>query len=99
MLLVSYIKEAREFLATHNWIQNHTSDGVGGYCAYGAICTSLRNIQDDHHATENKVLDALERCLPLGTTGIIAYNDTYGRTKEQILEIFDCAIENLEKNG
>ena len=76
--------EAKE-LVENGWIQHRLTDGQGNYCAAGAI---------EHSAcyTSQSTLEIIDFMCDLVGGPLSAYNDAPGRTKDEILALFDRAI-------
>lgn len=60
------------------------------FCAYGALCRAGMGQPDtinyfDVACTEDRALDALDQHSPTG--GIVSFNDTPGRTKEEVVTL------------
>lgn len=88
--LLEVLRKAREVLVTDGWCQNELISSAGAHCAIGALhqaveykatvvpcILALRNVMSDPEKYHN---------------GLTKYNDTPGRTKEEILALYDRAI-------
>lgn len=98
--VTNILKKAKALIQTHGWQQDNYGDASCGFCALGAIRVatsgSVNVPYDDNYGT---YYDA--RMIFRHTIGgpIPSWNDTAGRTKEDVLEAFDKAIELSRKQG
>jgi hypothetical protein len=77
------LREARALLIKGGWIQD-TWESFGAHCASGAIRAVVRKY-DLPLDVKIKVSDRLQRTIHCN---IVSWNDTYGRTQEQVLRAF-----------
>jgi hypothetical protein len=89
---MSKVKEilvkAKDILCTKGWIQG-TFEKDGACCALGALGNATGDVAGCYF-DEVEAEHVLRRVVPNGR--IVAFNDTPGRTKEEVLEAFDQAI-------
>lgn len=67
-----------------------THDKATHFCAFGAIIKAEPDLNLRWEA-----IAYLHKQLPL-TTDLISFNDTKGRTKDEVLALFDLTIQQLE---
>jgi hypothetical protein len=87
------LKEAREMIS-QGWIQGSYSRaeaGVTCFCAKGALFGACEDI-----STALDLAYLLEDDLPEGYGGLVSFNDEKGRTKEEVLALYDRTIARLE---
>lgn len=81
--------KAAAYIREHGWIQGDyfvsKTDQTGACCALGAIRTTLEEANDECLLAQ---AFAQEVGLPQ-TYGIHRWNDAPGRTKEEVLAVFD----------
>ena len=87
MKTVDVLKQARQNIVEYGWIQGQYRTDEG-YCALGAIEDVPVGDQ-----TRLGAIGALLNQVPVTFGGVAIYNDAEGRTKEDILGLFDRAIE------
>ncbi len=73
-------KAAADYIREHGWCQGTFVNKNGCVCAGGAINRAC--IRDSH-----LLYDAFDS--EIGTTNTFGWNDTPGRTKEEVLAVFD----------
>lgn len=102
---VAVLTMAREVLVTNGWCQGQYQSAAGEVCALGALSHAAW-ILDPHHGSGDHeeetigAIYALDAALPADFPhkGMIArYNDTEGRTLQEILDLFDRAIEGVKQ--
>ena len=82
--VADHLLRARARIVRNGWRTNGLGSAWGPVCAIGALTLEGGDWDAAH--------DLLRDALPY-PTGIINYNDTPGRTKKEILALFDRAIE------
>jgi hypothetical protein len=96
---VELLKAAKVVLNDYGWIQGDTGNRHVGFCALGAVREAATG-QDFGIAAmilRPNAYDALvdasrsEALVPVST-----FNDTPGRTKDEVLALFDRAIAQVE---
>lgn len=95
---------ARNILKTP--INEKRSDAVE-FCMVGAINRATFNGRKKNYDydTRIEIFKAFEGCIsvyppgfPASRSDLIVFNDRAGRTKEEVLEAMNCALENLKKS-
>lgn len=102
---VEVLTEARRLIAEKGWCQKawcilpdgkRVADNEGlvttaacAFCADGAVIAASRDL----HTGDVDAVFLLDRALGEGSVGVIAFNDEPGRTRDQVIAIFDRAIE------
>jgi hypothetical protein len=69
---------------------------LGSFCAVGAINVVEKadyNPDTETSALQQKTFDTLVEFLPFSVRNIPYWNDAIGRTKQEVLAVFDKAIE------
>jgi hypothetical protein len=92
-LVEDHLRRARQHLVDFGWIQNSATTGQGS-CAAGAILYF-----EDVRRSPVPTLDYLTKALPCGDYLIARWNDQPGRTKEEVLMLYDRAIKAAHKDG
>jgi hypothetical protein len=98
------LQEARA-LVEQGWTQgpyHAVVDGMDCYCALGAIYTvvglpCLSHRANAHRGAQGALDWAAKRVSHGKTASAIVYNEQPGRTKEQVLHLFDVALEIASK--
>ena len=85
--------EARSLIQRCGWAQgSYAAYGEGkqviGYCALGAICATHASPEIRHIA----IMRLSEQTIQYNGSDIVSYNDAEGRTKEEVLAVFDAVI-------
>lgn len=97
--------EAKTLIINHGWRQGGYGGPTTGFCAAGAINWVFPYYDDetftkDVYSEARRYMErAVEKRKPFCTlqgVALIAYNDDIGRTKEEILVIFDEALALAE---
>lgn len=90
-MLKQYLLHARELIDKHGWVQGVYGNPEKGFCIIGAIS---RACWDDGvtFETQTAMEGDLQRHAP-GYESLVAFNDAKGRTKEEVLALFDRAIQ------
>lgn len=79
--------ETKRVLQTHDWLQGRaTNANHTAFCLLGAIEHVGAALYLRECAT-----NIIRRMLP--NSGIAQWNDTYGRTKEEVIDLLNQAIE------
>ena len=94
------LKEARDLL-NKGWTKGMYTDMNGAYCAVGA----LRQVATGDYGLEH-VVPMLFECIPNHPSEfrewwnqwdeIVSFNDRLSTAKEDVLALFDCAIQKAE---
>lgn len=92
-----FLKGAAELLVTKGWCQGDYSDGAGRSCALGAMSFATRNARG-RTPLWSELCDWLR--LGAGTDCIPTWNDTPGRSAEEVIRAMDAAyILALQEEG
>ena len=75
-------RAAADYIREHGWCQN-VLESDGRVCMYGAI----ERIAPEHDNRSRMLIEALRENVPEYL--IAQFNDASGRTKEEVLEVFD----------
>jgi hypothetical protein len=102
---VELLKSAKDVILQYGWVQGTQGDRESGFCATGAIWEAAgyrvpSGLSDvarwqvlvEAQAAESVLFDVLRNLL----IGPRVFNDTIGRTKEEVLALFDTAIARAE---
>lgn len=94
------LRNAIDYLKTHGWIQGYDFDDEGGCCAFGAIRAV---VGDDNRAftceqARNRASNAARAFYRVTGTDMASYNDTLGRTKDQVINALEIVADALEKD-
>lgn len=99
------LTRAKVLLVDREWIQyvysKDTYGCVGGpvspsavcFCSLGALCTAALNGPCSKEVL--KAVAVLNSCLD-ADNDLVSFNDALGRTKEEVLGLFDCAIKKAQ---
>lgn len=82
------LERAKNLINAHGWTQGTYGSEDEGFCLMGAVSRA----NDD--VIPWGAIDHLVSAL--GSEQIIGWNDTFGRTKEEVLDLFDRTIARLE---
>lgn len=96
-----YLVEAKNLILNHGWVQGGYGNERQGYCAVGALTQVQNNLvergvdETEAFAAFMEADSAIEDALRQHgyVTAIPFWNDASGRTREQVLEIFDAAAQ------
>lgn len=94
--VVRDLRAGRERLVTHGWCQHQTRDGERR-CALGAVLTVT---MDKRCKKASITLErALREKLSRPFVSVASWNDEPGRTVEEVLALYDFAIERELAHG
>lgn len=88
--VVKALQHAADLIEKKGWIQGSYGDHVHGFCSIGALNT-VADPDVYYQATQRLAITVPEefcRRLKPSIQRIIEYNDTPGRTKEEVLQLF-----------
>lgn len=88
--------EARSLIQDVGWTQGTYAtyaegNKVIGYCALGALSATHAGPEIRHDA----IMRLSKQTVQYNGSDIVSYNDAEGRTKEEVLAVFDQAIESV----
>lgn len=83
------LKDARDLIEKHGWVQYKMGSRGEGYCVVGAIVAVTSSNQE-----AVMTFEALGRAAD--EYSVAQWNDIPGRTREQVLGLFDKALGALE---
>lgn len=93
------LKEARRLLAEVGWCQYYSCERdetgtITAYCSIGAVYAAAGT---DFSGPFRDAKRLLERQIPYAARwcGVAGWNDTKGRTKREVLALFDRALAAL----
>jgi hypothetical protein len=94
---------ARDLIIEDGWCQGMYSSWAGARCAVGAIRFSIGNLEGKAKVLD-KAIKRLASTLPVDyraqqafSDAIVNWNDTKGRTKQQVINQFNKAIAQPRK--
>lgn len=73
--------QAADLIRRHGWVQRKCGTTGEGYCIIGAI------IAVPKHESGHPAIEALRE--ELGGQSVVFWNDTEGRTQEEVLELLE----------
>ena len=84
------IDDSRKFLKRHKWIKGDEEDGQGGYCMFGAIHQTQKDLSTQLDKGELNAIVAATECVFADTEEmeIPEFNDDHATSKQQILRKF-----------
>lgn len=89
------IVKAHQLIAEHGWVRGYYGSAHVGYCAIGAICAAHPDQSGVNTGALADIIAAIgmvERRLGKHSS-LVMYNDAYGRTKEEILNLLEECIK------
>lgn len=98
--VVETLTKARTLLENYGWIQEDVGGAETGFCALGAVteavelCSSAR--YDAYYAARSALMYTVQSSEFGCHDGVIQFNDAPGRTKEEVLNLFNQTIARLE---
>lgn len=91
-LTVTMLQQGKERIA-QGWVQGRTSDGLGHYCAVGALCVSTTGPYDDWRGAFIEALESLRETTGCGVRhAATTHNDKCLSSQADVLDWFDRAI-------
>lgn len=91
---------AKDKLENVGWVQGQSqrydwdTNKVIGYCALGAINVATDQLLYSRKGKAiNQAVDCLQKAIGGAKYSVVAYNDNIDRTKQEVLEAFDKAIQ------
>lgn len=91
--IVKVLRDAKERLETKGWCQGHFVNSEGECCAVGAVRAVVggRSPRWRHTRRGERALEVLD--LVVAPRTIVGFNDSPHTSKEDVLALFDKAIE------
>lgn len=86
--LVRDLRAARAYLVEHGWCQGRGRDDAGRVCAIGAFNAVIAPIPGNGGRVR-----AVAAALSMLSEGILTWNDAPGRTVDDVLALYDRAID------
>lgn len=86
--------KAKGLIEKHGWTQDKYHAPTGEFCSLGAIRYAIWDCLD-RSSTDDvyyKAKTAFLRATDSGYSSDVAFNDAEGRTKDEVLAVFDKAI-------
>lgn len=93
------LTDAKKLLTVDGyWIQNHGSDGQGGHCLTDAISYAAVDTFEGDDAHYSALMYAMSKVFEILRTvtnafSLPGWNDMLGRTKEEVIDALDSAIQ------
>lgn len=83
------LSDARDLIKEHGWVQNKFGSRSEGFCLVGALVkTNYR-----HKYRPGLEAEAASFLAEISGVGVLTWNDEPGRSKEQVLELLETAME------
>src|SRR6476646_371628 len=76
----------------YGWIQHKCGDIGQGFCAWGALLHEAIKYRYAKDSVDNIADKFKPHIFPIDN--LVSYNDTPGRTKEEVLAVFQKVIDN-----
>lgn len=99
--LAESLRQARDLLLNKGWVQ-YTFNSTNGYCILNACHTVVKNgyNQPAHNMLLSDMRSALHDTLKESSESsdlpyVMEWNDTPGRTLDEVLALFDQTIANV----
>lgn len=80
-------KAAADYIRKHGWVRHRFLDYRGRVCMVGAVRSVCSGSPGVSTANSDRMENALRRIIK--EQNLIDWNDTPGRTKDEVLEVFD----------
>lgn len=97
---VDILTSTKAVLENEGWTQENFHD-ANGYCILGAFNKSFNDLEGtpDDYGTYCEATKYASDCCGerYGIFSLIGWNDGAGRTKEDVLNLLDCAIDRANK--
>lgn len=104
--VIKALQNAAKLIEARGWIQGSYGDHVHGFCSVGALNTATDT--ETYYPAAQRLAKAVpkEFCpqLKVSINRVIEYNDTPGRTRDEVLQLFrkaasdEQAVEASEGN-
>jgi hypothetical protein len=91
------IAKAAELLRVNGWVQGRYGHEGGAHCGSGALAEATRLLgAASYSSAYQKVVQTINEQYPSIKPGcsIIPFNDKHGRTKEEVLAVFEKAAQS-----
>lgn len=82
----AHLMRAKRYIEEHGWRQHHWGDGTSPRCLLGAVHATMPDGRHDLYAA------AVDRLMSIVGQRPHVWNDTPGRTVEEVYAAFDRAI-------
>lgn len=89
------LRDAVDLLFRRGWTQGSYRN-EDGYCAEGALLAAAVGRQEAANPARYYLLGALQQMDPANIYGVISWNDTHGRTFDEVIEAFEKAQKLAE---
>lgn len=86
-----YLVRAADLIRRHGWVQRKDGSRGSGFCLVGAL-VYVHSFGGGDVETYHEAFDALSRVV--GTRNIAAWNDTEGRSREDVLTALETAFRS-----
>lgn len=107
--VTAVLKRAKQIIEEDGWTQGTYGDNDGPVCALGAIRRAIYGQTYVPGFTERERESNLYRSIGIRIAeiigdpnypfdGLVQFNDTHGRTKEEVLKVFNDAISLGDSN-
>lgn len=103
---IDILRTAKNYIEQYGWIQGESGNKESGFCSLGAADRAGIDIFSEKQGTDDLfswvlpwgVMEKAANCLDdearnRGAISIVRYNDAPGRTKQDIIAVFNMAIE------
>lgn len=102
--MIEIIREARKILSENDWCQNHFAKKADGtpimvyckdacqFCIQGALRRAANGNDTEYYKGTDQIITEINKRLRVNA---IQFNDTLGRTKEEVLHLLDNALESF----
>jgi hypothetical protein len=91
--IATTLRQSAKLIDDRGWLQGRNGNRESGFCAIGALNEAVRGHCDQWwlYVSARKALSA---CT--GTRGVMNFNDTPGRTKEEVTKLIRSTARALE---
>lgn len=95
--IVSKLRQAATYIKNHGWCQRLAEDDNGRVCLVGAL-SKVCNRNSSTYANIPDIRNVIKKLNPIvmKSRSLVDYNDTIGRTKEQVIELLETTAKKCE---
>lgn len=91
------LRDTADYMREHPWLQGRNFDDLGGCCAFGAM---IKVTGEDRYGIHDwdRTSNACRAFYRAMSIDLTSYNDTEGRTKNQVIRALETVADTLEKD-
>lgn len=96
MSALTVLRDARNLITEHGWTKGEYGNKELGFCAVGAMMEAANTVPgsaNDYRGAQIAFRDHIPEDERSWTNSIVTWNDSLDRQKDDVLAVFDKAIQ------